>query len=92
MDGRGHRPGTQRPARWADIAVLIPARSALPALEDALEDAGVPYRLEGAALLWGAEEVRDVLAVLRATDDPADAWPSSARCGHPAWPAGTTIS
>jgi ATP-dependent exoDNAse (exonuclease V) beta subunit len=64
--------GTQRATRWADIAVLIPARSALPALEEAFEDVGVPYRLEGAALLWGAEEVREVLAVLRATDDPAD--------------------
>ncbi len=63
----------RRPVRWADVAVLIPARSALSALEEAFEDAGVPYRLEGAALLWGAEEVREVLAVLRATDDPADA-------------------
>jgi ATP-dependent helicase/nuclease subunit A len=64
---------TRRPARWCDIAVLIPARSALAALEEAFEDAGIPYRLEGAALLWGAEEVRDVLGVLRAADDPADA-------------------
>jgi ATP-dependent exoDNAse (exonuclease V) beta subunit len=65
--------GRRRPARWSDIAILIPARSSLAPLENALEDAGVPYRLEGAALLWGADEVRDVLAVLRACDDPADA-------------------
>ena len=65
--------GTRRPARFADVAVLIPSRSSLSALEDAFEAAGVPYRLEGAALLWGAEEVREVLAVLRAADDPADA-------------------
>jgi len=65
--------GSRRPTRWADVAVLIPARSSLSALEEAFENAGVPYRLEGAALLWGAEEVREVLAVLRATDDPADA-------------------
>ena len=65
--------GTRRAVRWADIAVLIPARSALAALEEAFEDAGIPYRLEGAALLWGAQEVRDVLTVLRATDDPTDA-------------------
>ena len=64
---------THRPVRWADIAVMIPARSALSALEEAFEEAGVPYRLEGAALLWGAREIRDVLAVLRASDDPADA-------------------
>ncbi len=65
--------GARRRARWSDVAVLIPARSSLAALEDAFEDIGVPYRLEGAALLWGAEEVREVLAVLRAMDDPADA-------------------
>jgi len=65
--------GDRRPVRWSDIAVLIPARSALASLEEAFEDAAIPYRLEGAALLWGAEEVREVLAVLRAIDDPADA-------------------
>jgi len=64
---------THRPVRWADIAVLIPARSSLSALEEAFEEAGVPYRLEGAALLWGAQEVGEVLAVLRAADDPGDA-------------------
>ncbi len=64
--------GNSRPARFGDIAVLIPARSTLAALEHAFEEAGVPYRLEGAALLWGAAEVRDVVAVLRAADDPAD--------------------
>ena len=61
-----------RPARWRDIAVLLPARTALPALEDAFEDARIPYRLEGVAMLWGADEVRDVLAVLGAVDEPAD--------------------
>ena len=62
-----------RPARWRDVAVLIPARTSLPALEEAFDDAAIPYRLEGAALLWGSDEVRDVLAVLRATDEPSDA-------------------
>ena len=71
MEDTGLR--TRRPVRFSDIAVLIPARSSLVALEDAFDEAGVPYRLEGAALLWGTEEVREVLAVLRATDDPADA-------------------
>jgi ATP-dependent helicase/nuclease subunit A len=71
VEDTGHRG--RRPVRWGDVTLLIPSRSTLPALEDALEDAGVPFRLEGAALLWGAEEVRNVLTVLRAADDPADA-------------------
>jgi len=64
--------GKTRAARWRDIAVLLPARTALAALEEALEEARIPYRLEGVALLWGSEEVRDVLAVLHAVDDPLD--------------------
>ncbi|HMK98632.1 MAG TPA: 3'-5' exonuclease, partial [Acidimicrobiales bacterium] len=62
-----------RPARWSDVAVLIPARTALGALEEAFDDAAIPYRLEGAALLWGSEEVGDVLAALAAADEPSDA-------------------
>ena len=42
------------------------------ALEEALEEARIPYRLEGVALLWGSDEVRDVLAVLQAVNDPVD--------------------
>ena len=41
-------------------------------IEEALEEARIPYRLEGVALLWGSDEVRDILAVLRAVDDPVD--------------------
>jgi ATP-dependent helicase/nuclease subunit A len=64
--------GGTRTARYRDIAVLMPTRTGLPALERAFEAAGVPYRLEGATLIWDSQEVRDLLAVLRAVDDPAD--------------------
>ena len=62
-----------RAARWRDIALLIPTRTSLPALEEAFDQAGIPYRLEGAALLWGSDEVRDVLSALAAADEPSDA-------------------
>jgi len=61
-----------RPAQFKDICILMPQRSALRLLELALEDAGVPYRLEGASLVFGTQEVRDLLNCLRALDDPAD--------------------
>ncbi|HXQ19583.1 MAG TPA: UvrD-helicase domain-containing protein [Acidimicrobiales bacterium] len=64
---------TPRPVRFGDVAILIPTRTSLPALERALEDAAVPYRLEGVSLVWAAQEVRDLLAILRAAEDPADA-------------------
>jgi ATP-dependent exoDNAse (exonuclease V) beta subunit len=60
------------PARWADMAVLLPTRTALPALERALDAAGIPYRVESRSLVWATDEVRELLAVLRAVDDPTD--------------------
>ena len=59
-------------ARLADICVLIPTRTSLPALEDALESAGLPYRVESSSLVYASPEVRDLLTVLRAIDDPTD--------------------
>src|SRR5699024_5041661 len=51
-----------RPAVPDDIAVLVPARTSLPHLEDALDAAGVPYRAEASSLVYQAQEVRDLLA------------------------------
>lgn len=62
-----------RALRYRDVAVLIPTRNALAALEEAFDAADVPYRLEGSALLWGSDEVRDVLCTLAAADEPSDA-------------------
>jgi ATP-dependent helicase/nuclease subunit A len=67
-----HDEGATRPARFGDIAVLLPTRTSLPMLERAFDDAEVPYRLEGATLVWGSQDVRDLLAVVRAAHDPAD--------------------
>ncbi len=61
-----------RPARFSDICILMPRRTALRALELALDRADVPYRLEGVSLVFDTQEVRDLLNCLRAIDDPAD--------------------
>jgi ATP-dependent helicase/nuclease subunit A len=61
-----------RPCRWGDIAILLPARTSLPILEDALTAAGVPYRAENSSLVFAADEVRSLLMTLRALDDPTD--------------------
>src|SRR5690606_26455713 len=63
----------RRPARFADVTVLIPSRAVLSELERAFEGAGVPYRIESRSLVFGTDEVRELLAVLQAVDDPADA-------------------
>jgi len=71
-DGASPEPGLARPARYDDIAVLIPARTCLPALERAFDARRVPYRVESQALIWATQEVRDLLSLLRAVDDPTD--------------------
>ncbi|MDN7121463.1 UvrD-helicase domain-containing protein [Nocardioides sp. ChNu-153] len=62
-----------RPARPADIAILIPSRTSMPMLEDALDDAGVHFRAESMSLVYEAPEVRDLLITARAIADPSDA-------------------
>ena len=66
------RTGQWRPARRDDIAVLVPARTSLPFLEDALESAAIPYRAEASSLVYQAAEVRSLLAGARAIADTSD--------------------
>ena len=62
----------RRPARWHDMAILLPTRTSLPMPEKALTHADVPYRVESASLVWSTQQIRELLAVLRAIDDPSD--------------------
>ncbi len=66
------RTAEWRPVRLGDIAILVPARTSLPFLEEALDDAGIPYRAESSSLVYQAGEVRDLLAAARAVADPSD--------------------
>lgn len=64
--------GGWRPARLGDVAVLLPARTSLPFLEDALDGLGIPYRTESSSLVYSSRGVRDLLMVLRALADPTN--------------------
>ncbi len=64
--------GDVRRAAFQDIAILVPTRAILLPLERALADMGVPYRVEGGSLVYGTQEVRDVINCLTAIDDAAD--------------------
>ncbi len=64
--------GGWRPARLGDITVLVPARTSLPFLEDALDRAGTAFRAEASSLVYASRPVRDLLMVLRAVDDPTN--------------------
>ncbi|WP_153504987.1 UvrD-helicase domain-containing protein [Cumulibacter manganitolerans] len=61
-----------RPLRLGDIAILIPARTSLDQLEEALDAAGISYRAESSSLVYQASEVHDLLLAARAVADPGD--------------------
>jgi ATP-dependent helicase/nuclease subunit A len=60
------------PCQLGDICVLLPARTSLGQLEDAFDAAGIPYRAETSSLVYSTQEIRDLLVVLQAIDDPTD--------------------
>jgi ATP-dependent exoDNAse (exonuclease V) beta subunit len=55
-----------------DVTILIPTRTSLRQLEDALDAEGVPYRVATGSLVFDTQEVREALDALRAIDDPGD--------------------
>jgi len=62
-----------RPARHDDIAILLPTRTSLSEIERALDARGVPFRVESRSLVFGSDEVRELVTILRAVDHPGDA-------------------
>jgi ATP-dependent helicase/nuclease subunit A len=61
-----------QPRRLSDITVLLPTRLSLPSLEEAFDEAGIPFRAETSSLIFATREVRDLLMAARALDDPSD--------------------
>ncbi len=60
------------PASLTDIAILVPTTTSVSILTGALEAHGIAYRLETSSLVYRSDEVRDLVSVLRAIDDPTD--------------------
>ncbi len=64
--------GKARKSSFGDLCILMPQRTALPILEQALGDAGVPFLVQGESRLFQTQEIRDTLNCLSAIDDPTD--------------------
>lgn len=71
-DVRSEDGGESKPVTARDICILMRTRAGLSMLEFALENAGIPYRIEGASSVYETQEVRDLLNCLSAIDDPTD--------------------
>ena len=67
-----HDRGRWRPCRWGDMAILMPARTGIERYEESLAGATIPFRHEGSRDFYQRQEVRDLIWVLAAIDDPTD--------------------
>ncbi|HLH66616.1 MAG TPA: UvrD-helicase domain-containing protein [Solirubrobacteraceae bacterium] len=69
---RERRSERWRACEWGDMAILVPTRTGIEYCEQALASAGIPYRHEGSRDFFQRDEVRDLIWVLSAIDDPTD--------------------
>jgi ATP-dependent helicase/nuclease subunit A len=69
---RDPQTGATRPSRAGDAMVLCRRLSQVRYLEEALEAAGLRFTVEGGKSFFDRQEVHEVLAVLRAVEDPSD--------------------
>jgi ATP-dependent helicase/nuclease subunit A len=69
---RDRATGTERPASWGDVVVLLPRRTQLDTYLDAFRRADLPVRAEGGRSFFQRQEVRDLANLLLAIDDPRD--------------------
>ena len=79
----GGTPETIRPASFGDMAILVPTRTSLGQLKEALDRHAVPYRIMSRSLVWESDAVRDLITVLQSIDDPADPVALMAALRHP---------
>lgn len=61
-----------RAARLGDVALLFRALTNVEVYEEALRRAGLDYYLVGGGAFYAQQEIRDLLHLLRAVDNPAD--------------------
>lgn len=60
------------PLRYGDVAVLFRAGTSLPIYEDALEARGIPFLTQRSRGFLQAEEIADLIHVLRVVHNPHD--------------------
>ena len=57
----------------SDLAILYRTNAQSRALEDALRQRGIPYRIFGGLRFYDRKEIKDIIAYLRVLHNPADA-------------------
>jgi len=73
LEVRDPANGGTRRSRAGDVMVLARRLTQVRHLEEALEAVGLRFTVEGGKSFFDRQEVHEILAVLRAVDDPSDA-------------------
>lgn len=59
---------------WGDVLVLVRSSSSFDPLERAFRDVGIPFTIQAGRGFWDALEISDLMALLRALEDPGDSF------------------
>lgn len=65
-------PGFQRGARFSDVAIIYPTRTALDDLLNEFEKVGIPYRAADSRLVMERPLVKGLVSLIRSVADPTD--------------------
>ncbi len=68
----GDDTGGWRAPELRDITILLPTRTSMSQLSRALDAQDVPFRADTGTLVYETQEIRDLLSVLAAIDDPSN--------------------
>ncbi len=71
-DGQSPHGTDVEPLSWKDMAIFYRNNALSRVAEDALRNAGVPYVIARGTAFYQREEVKDLIAYLRLTANPAD--------------------
>jgi ATP-dependent helicase/nuclease subunit A len=71
-DSAGTARHYTRGCLYRDVAILVPTRTGVEALLDALDDAAIPFRTADASLVLARPAVSGLVAAVRAIADPDD--------------------
>ena len=64
--------GGWRAPTLQDVTILLPTRTSMAQLSNALDERGIAFRADTGTLVYETQEVRDLLAALAAVDSPSD--------------------
>ncbi|MDA8098239.1 MAG: DNA helicase PcrA [Nitrospiraceae bacterium] len=70
---RSIQAGVDEGRALSEIAVLYRTNAQSRAIEDALRQRGIPYRIFGGLRFYDRKEIKDIIAYLRVLHNPADA-------------------